>query len=373
MSTRTPLAPWRVRLHEVIFEAETPAGRAFDVALIAAILLSVAAVLLESVASVRAAYGPELRLIECVLTLLFTLEYLVRLACVERPWRYATSFFGIVDLLAVLPTYVALVAPLYARVGRALIDSIRHDTVVEDPRALEVFAIRPRGIREAIARALAHEDQAFAQTRWSDAVSSGGVGRSWAGTRFGSRIVDARTAHVGVSPRQAFAPIARLGGRTGWYYGDWLWRLRGFLDLLVGGVGVRRGRRDPERLAPGDTVDWWRVEAIEPDRLLRLAAEMRLPGPPGSSSRSPTPPPGPPSPRRRSSTRSAWRGSPTGTRSTRCMGSSSRGCSAASRAPPRAPPGAGHRRRRLVRRGPEAGEGVSDRWATTLAYERRRD
>ncbi len=247
MSTRTPLAPWRVRLHEVIFEAETPAGRAFDVALIAAILLSVAAVLLESVASVRAAYGPELRLIECVLTLLFTLEYLVRLACVERPWRYATSFFGIVDLLAVLPTYVALVAPLYARVGRALIDSIRHDTVVEDPRALEVFAIRPRGIREAIARALAHEDQAFAQTRWSDAVSSGGVGRSWAGTRFGSRIVDARTAHVGVSPRQAFAPIARLGGRTGWYYGDWLWRLRGFLDLLVGGVGVRRGRRDPER------------------------------------------------------------------------------------------------------------------------------
>jgi hypothetical protein len=83
---------------------------------------------------------------------------------------------------------------------------------------------------------------------------------------------------VTVDARQAFEPIARIGGETGWYYGTWLWRLRGFLDLLAGGVGVRRGRRDPEHLEPGDTVDFWRVEAFEPGHLLRLSAEMRLPG-----------------------------------------------------------------------------------------------
>jgi hypothetical protein len=79
-------------------------------------------------------------------------------------------------------------------------------------------------------------------------------------------------------PPEAFEPVRRIGGETGWYYGNWLWRLRGFLDLLVGGVGVRRGRRDPERLVPGDALDFWRVEAVEPDALLRLSAEMKLPG-----------------------------------------------------------------------------------------------
>ena len=72
--------------------------------------------------------------------------------------------------------------------------------------------------------------------------------------------------------------MRRIGGAAGWYFGDFLWRLRGFLDLLVGGPGLRRGRRDPEHLAPGDALDFWRVEAFEPDRLLRLSAEMRLPG-----------------------------------------------------------------------------------------------
>jgi hypothetical protein len=83
---------------------------------------------------------------------------------------------------------------------------------------------------------------------------------------------------VNVPPADAFAPIRRIGGSTGWYAFDWLWRLRGFIDLLIGGVGVRRGRPDPEQLRVGDTVDWWRVETYEPDRLLRLRAEMKLPG-----------------------------------------------------------------------------------------------
>lgn len=114
--------------------------------------------------------------------------------------------------------------------------------------------------------------------RWSDALSAGGNPRQWGGVRFGTWIADSRTVQVNVSPADAFAAVRRIGGATGWYYGDWLWRLRGFLDLLVGGVGMRRGRRDPDSLCAGDTVDCWRVEAIEPDQRLRLAAEMKLPG-----------------------------------------------------------------------------------------------
>jgi uncharacterized protein DUF2867 len=83
---------------------------------------------------------------------------------------------------------------------------------------------------------------------------------------------------VSVAPRQEFAPIRRIGGDTGWYYGKTLWRLRGFLDLLTGGVGLRHGRRDPETPSVGSALDFWRVEAYEPDRLLRLSAEMRVPG-----------------------------------------------------------------------------------------------
>ncbi|MDZ7266925.1 MAG: SDR family oxidoreductase [candidate division KSB1 bacterium] len=174
--------------------------------------------------------------------------------------------------------WLGLVTPLYARVGRKLIDSVRHDTVVTDRRSLTTFAIQPRGIRAAIARALANEDREFAQTRWSDALSSPGQPRSWGGVKFGTRVVDSRSLQVPCSPSAAMAAIRRIGGATGWYCCNWLWRLRGFIDLLFGGVGLRRGRRDPEWLVPGDTVDFWRVEAFEPDRLLRLHAEMKLPG-----------------------------------------------------------------------------------------------
>lgn len=98
------------------------------------------------------------------------------------------------------------------------------------------------------------------------------------GVRFGNRIVDVHTVRIDAPPEAAFALIRRIGGNTGWYYGNWLWRLRGWMDLIAGGAGMRRGRRDPERLRVGDVVDWWRVEAYEPNRRLRLAAEMRLPG-----------------------------------------------------------------------------------------------
>lgn len=174
--------------------------------------------------------------------------------------------------------WLGLVTPLYARVGRKLIESVIHPTVVHDDVALQTFAVRPVGMREAVRRALAREERHFARTRWSDALSAGGDLRTWGGVQFGSRLVDSRTVDVPVTADQAFAPIARIGGQTGWYAWNGLWRLRGWLDLLVGGVGLRRGRLSATDLRVGDTVDFWRVEAVEPGRHLRLAAEMRLPG-----------------------------------------------------------------------------------------------
>jgi uncharacterized protein YbjT (DUF2867 family) len=174
--------------------------------------------------------------------------------------------------------WLGLVTPVYARIGRKLIDSIRHPTVVHDRSSEAVFGVRPMGLADAIARALRNEDREFAATRWSDALAAAGPARDWGGARFGSRLVDSRTLRVPVAPAAAFAPVRRIGGRTGWYFADWLWTLRGWLDLLIGGVGMRRGRAHPDRIAVGDVVDCWRVEAFEPDRRLRLVAEMRLPG-----------------------------------------------------------------------------------------------
>lgn len=174
--------------------------------------------------------------------------------------------------------WLGLVTPVYARVGRSLVDSIRHPTIVHDQSALQTFPITPIGAAAAISLALKNEDQEFAETKWSDAASSSALAaKSWGGVRLGNRLVDTRTINVATSPENAFAPIRRIGGNRGWYFADWLWRLRGFLDLLLGGVGMRRGRRSDESVYVGDSLDFWRVEASEPNRL-RLRAEMKVPG-----------------------------------------------------------------------------------------------
>lgn len=174
--------------------------------------------------------------------------------------------------------WLGLVTPVYARIGRELIDGVRNPTVVRDDAARRRFTVQPCPVSEAIARALENEDAAYARTRWSDALSSAGETREYGGEKLGARIVDSRTVRVAVPRETAFVPIRRMGGEMGWYYGDRLWRIRGFLDLLLGGVGVRRGRRAPDTLAVGDALDFWRVEDVEDDRLLRLRAEMKVPG-----------------------------------------------------------------------------------------------
>jgi uncharacterized protein YbjT (DUF2867 family) len=155
--------------------------------------------------------------------------------------------------------WLGLVTPLYARIGRKLIESMRNETIVRNSAAEKAFPmIRPRGIREAIARAIVYEDSEFAQTRWSDALSSGGSPGGPAGGTQGARIIDSRSLPVACSSAAAFAAVERIG--------------------LAGGVGLRRGRRDPNKLSAGDALDFWRVESVEPGRVLRLRAEMKLPG-----------------------------------------------------------------------------------------------
>lgn len=174
--------------------------------------------------------------------------------------------------------WLGLVTPLYARVGRKLIESIRHPTVVTNPLASDVFSVRPVDAATAIRAALENEDQEFAETRWSDAISASGRPSGADGHVYGLRLVDRRTIDVAATPRQCFAVIASLGGANGWPAYGALWRLRGFIDLLAGGVGMRRGRPVGRDLRVGDALDFWRVETYEPDRRLRLAAEMKLPG-----------------------------------------------------------------------------------------------
>ena len=166
--------------------------------------------------------------------------------------------------------------PAYGPVAAAMVDSLRNETIVTTVPERVAFGRARRGLSSAIELALAEEDRAFADMRWSDAAAAS---RSrWGGNAVGRRLVCSRAMSVSPRPDEAFAPIQRIGGTTGWYALDWFWKLRGLLDSVRGGVGLRRGRRDPQKLRIGDAVDFWRVERLESDHLLRLAAETKLPG-----------------------------------------------------------------------------------------------
>ena len=172
---------------------------------------------------------------------------------------------------------LGLATPVYGRIAAAMVESLRNETIVTTRAADAAFAIRPRGLSAAIERALVNEDREFAETRWSDALPQPSP-LHWGGLAFGGRLVTSRVMRVPLEPEEAFKPIQRIGGRSGWYAANWFWRLRGLLDTLRGGVGLRRGRRDPQDLRDGDTIDFWRVEHLEEGRLMRLVAEMKIPG-----------------------------------------------------------------------------------------------
>ncbi len=174
---------------------------------------------------------------------------------------------------ALLPALV----PGNGRIAAAMVESLRNETVVRTRAPIGPSPQQSRGVSEAIARTLAKEDHEFARRRWS-AVLRQEQPRRFGGLAYGRRLVASRVVRVRRRNEDTFRAIERIGGETGWYAANWFWSLRGVLDRVRGGVGLRRGRRDPGRLRVGDAVDFWRVESFEPGRFLRLSAEMKIPG-----------------------------------------------------------------------------------------------
>jgi uncharacterized protein YbjT (DUF2867 family) len=170
-----------------------------------------------------------------------------------------------------------MVIPRHGEVAAAMVDSLRNETIVTTTPTDAKFTPPRQGVPASIRCALAREDERFAETHWSQLLAEEPQ-RHWGGRAIGRRRVWSRAVRVARDPEQAFVPIQRIGGATGWYAADRFWRLRGLLDRLRGGVGLRRGRRDATDLRVGDAVDFWRVEGLERGHMLRLAAEMKIPG-----------------------------------------------------------------------------------------------
>ncbi len=175
--------------------------------------------------------------------------------------------------------WIGLVTPLPVGVARPLVDSLKNEVVVHDNAALHRFAIAPTPLTRAIERALEHSKDLSVDTRWSDATTGPAQAfegdPAWSG---GTLFVDHQTATTRADPADVYWSFSRIGGDVGYHGFDWAWRLRGILDTVVGGVGLRRGRRHPEDLRLEDTVDFWRVTGVEPGHRIQLSAEMRLPG-----------------------------------------------------------------------------------------------
>jgi len=163
-------------------------------------------------------------------------------------------------------------------VGRQLAESLRYPTVVTDDAAVRDFPdIHPVTAECAFDRAFTDEETAFSAIRWNEELADRPTDAPASFEREG-RYVDSRTLKVSCPPEAAFDPVACIGGENGWYAFDTLWDIRGFMDIVLGGPGRRRGRRDQYALMEGDVLEWWRVEQVDSPRLLRLKAEMVMPG-----------------------------------------------------------------------------------------------
>jgi uncharacterized protein YbjT (DUF2867 family) len=178
--------------------------------------------------------------------------------------------------------WVGLVTPLPAGLARPLVDSLVNEVVVRDGRAATILPHEAMSFRAAVELAVRRVEDLAVPSRWSDATLPGRTPADplptdpdWAG---GTLLADEQQARSAAGPDVLFRTVAGIGGARGWYVTDWLWAARGLVDTAVGGVGMRRGRRHPDQLRVGDALDFWRVEAHDPPRVLRLRAEMRLPG-----------------------------------------------------------------------------------------------
>ena len=170
--------------------------------------------------------------------------------------------------------WIHLVTPISHRIARPLAEGLRNRVVCRDDSAARLMPQRLLTVAEAIDAALSKPQNQETETAWSDAGPMPGD-PDWAG---GKVFTDERSTRVDAPVESVYRAVSRIGGDQGYYAADWLWRLRGLMDRLIGGPGLRRGRRDPEQLNYGDAVDFWRVTSVESPRLLELRAEMKLPG-----------------------------------------------------------------------------------------------
>jgi hypothetical protein len=177
--------------------------------------------------------------------------------------------------------WIQLVTPVPATLARPLAEGLRNPVVCRDTRIRELIPQTLLDCRQAIRLALERLGDQQVESSWTDAGTIPPAEWSlagdphWAG---GNIFRDVRRMVLQATAEEIWPTVVRIGGRTGWYYANWLWRLRGFLDRVVGGVGLSRGRRSLGELRPGDALDFWRVAAVEPSKRLLLAAEMKLPG-----------------------------------------------------------------------------------------------
>ena len=176
--------------------------------------------------------------------------------------------------------WVHLVTPIPANIAQPLIKGLGNEVIVRDAAARDLFpAIQPLDYATAVRLALVKMDAHDVETAWTDALtSSQGARVPVMLTSSEGMITERRQRMVSAPAETVYRSFTRLGGARGWLYMDWAWQLRGMVDRLCGGVGMRRGRRDPDDLRVGDSLDFWRVEMVEPGRQIRLRAEMRVPG-----------------------------------------------------------------------------------------------
>jgi uncharacterized protein YbjT (DUF2867 family) len=176
--------------------------------------------------------------------------------------------------------WVHLVTPIPANIAQPLIKGLGNEVIVRDDSALRLFPeIKPLDYGTAVRLALALLETHGLETMWSDALTSSQGNRTptTLTTREGL-IIERRQQLVSATADSVYHSFAKLGGKRGWLYMDWAWQIRGMMDRICGGVGMRRGRRDPDELRVGDSLDFWRVELVEPGKLIRLRAEMKVPG-----------------------------------------------------------------------------------------------
>lgn len=178
--------------------------------------------------------------------------------------------------------WIHLVTPVPASLGRPLAEGLSNKVICEENRIRDIIPQDLLDCREAISLALDQsqhdligEDHNDIFTMLKHVEWSFNGDPEWAG---GTIFEDHRSVVLEATPNRIWEPLLRIGGKNGWYYANWLWKLRGLLDLIVGGVGMRAGRTDPDRLTPGDYIDFWNIHLVEPSSRLLLKAEMKLPG-----------------------------------------------------------------------------------------------